>query len=871
MMMKRIRRRIGPWLRAYLLLLSASFITQFYWPGFGARSACESDSMLHFEEDPGALSPVLASPIDLSILEWGERGEEPPLILLHGSPGAASNFDELAPLLAEDRWVIAVDLPGHGASTRMAGNYRLPSQADRIFAVMDRLEIARAHVLGFSYGGAIAITMADRAPERIASLTMLGAIGIQEGEGTGDHAFEHLKYRVGYGAFVVVPEGIPHFGVFGDRTARHGFIRSFMDLDQRPLRAMLDELTVPTLILHGAHDVLVAPWVAREHHRLVEPSTLVLMDGSHFMLFIDDGPQRLAEQLRPFLELHDDPAAPAEHALADLRTDTDLAELPSDLSIERGVNPWLQMILIALATLVSEDLTCVAAGLLASRGQLDYFVALFGCYLGIFGGDVGLWLIGRIFGRRLLRIRFVARRLPQHRMDRLGRLLDDHLAKAIIASRFMPGTRLVLYVTAGIIGRRTWGFFFWFLVAAGLWVPAVVTLVFLLGDAAVRPLEAFFGNAWIAMITGGILIFAVVRIIMDLLTAAGRGRLKANISRIWRWEFWPAWIFYLPVVPWVAWLVLRHRGFPVTACNPSIPHGGLVGESKWDIIRLIPARALVPSDVIEPDEIEDREKRLAGIMEERGWTFPLIFKPDIGERGSGVKLVRAENAAHEYFHDVHGRIVVQTYHPGPHEAGVLYYRRPGESTGHIFSITHKKFSTLIGDGRHTVRDLIWKHPRFRMQGRLFCKRHVDRLEDVLGEGETLNLAVAGNHCQGTMFLDGHDLITPELTRAFDEVCREIPGFSIGRFDVRYADRERFMAGEEISILELNGVTGEPTNMYDPSHSLLTSYRILFRHWRLLFEIGADQQRDGARATPLSELPRIILRHLRRRQPFKTSD
>ena len=121
-MMKRLRRRIGPWLRTYLLLLAASFIMQYYWPGFGARSASESDRVVRFDEDPGARIPATAAAIELSILEWGEPGPEPPLILLHGSPGAASNFDKLAPLLAKDRRVIAVDLSGHGASTRVGGS-----------------------------------------------------------------------------------------------------------------------------------------------------------------------------------------------------------------------------------------------------------------------------------------------------------------------------------------------------------------------------------------------------------------------------------------------------------------------------------------------------------------------------------------------------------------------------------------------------------------------------------------------------------------------------------------------------------------------------------------------------------------------------
>ena len=58
---------------------------------------------------------------------------------------------------------------------------------------------------------------------------------------------------------------------------------------------------------------------------------------------------------------------------------------------------------IFLATFASEDLTCLAVGLLVHAGQLDPFVGLAGCGLGIFIGDVGLWLLGRLLGLGLLR------------------------------------------------------------------------------------------------------------------------------------------------------------------------------------------------------------------------------------------------------------------------------------------------------------------------------------------------------------------------------------------------------------------------------------------------------------------------------------
>src|SRR5262249_14614896 len=94
--------------------------------------------------------------------------------------------------------------------------------------------------------------------------------------------------------------------------------------------------------------------------------------------------------------------------------------------------------LIILATFGSEDLTCITAGLLARDGRLDLLVGLLGCFLGIFVGDLGLWLIGRLIGLGLLRRRWLGRLLPGRRLDELGEWFDRRGWAAVLAARFLP-------------------------------------------------------------------------------------------------------------------------------------------------------------------------------------------------------------------------------------------------------------------------------------------------------------------------------------------------------------------------------------------------------------------------------------------------
>jgi hypothetical protein len=234
-------------------------------------------------------------------------------------------------------------------------------------------------------------------------------------------------------------------------------------------------------------------------------------------------------------------------------------------------------------------------------------------------------------------------------------------------------------------------------------------------------------------------------------------------------------------------------------------------------------------------------------------------------------LIRTWDAAAEYLEDIAAPVIAQPYHRGPFEAGIFYYRMPGSPRGHMFSITDKQFPVLIGDGMTTVEALIWSHSRFRLQASTFTTRHAAWLEHVPGAGEEFPLAVAGNHCQGTLFRDGRHLLTKELEQRIDEIARSYPGFFVGRFDVRYSDIEAFKAGRDLAIVELNGVTSESTNIYDPNGSLLSAYRTLFRQWSIIFAIGAANRAEGAAVSSTRRLFALVRAHLTTPMPCALSD
>jgi hypothetical protein len=322
-------------------------------------------------------------------------------------------------------------------------------------------------------------------------------------------------------------------------------------------------------------------------------------------------------------------------------------------------------------------------------------------------------------------------------------------------------------------------------------------------------------------------------------------RASALLTRLTRWEFWPSWLVYIPLIPYIACLALRHRSlFVCMRANPGIPYGGIVGESKWGILRLLPREWIVPTMLLAPGPLDDRLNTLRHTMDTRQWSWPIILKPDVGERGRGVAIIPDLGAARAYLRDEPRAVLAQRRHPGPYEAGVFYYRFPDEPRGRILSVTDKRFASVDGDGVSSLRTLIWRHPRYRVQARSFLDALGEKAGTIPVKGQVVTIGAIGNHCRGTMFLDGASLATPALEAAIDSLATRTPGFYFGRFDVRYSDASEFAAGRGFEIVELNGLLSESTNIYDPGTTFWKAQRILREQWRLAFAIGAKAASRG---------------------------
>lgn len=811
-------------------------------------------------------------------LAWQQYNSEnksgrPVIVLLHGSPGVSHDFNSLGPLLASRYRLIAPDLPGFGQSTQAIPDYSFRAHAHYLLELLDQLQVKRAHLIAFSMGGGVALNLADIAPERVASITMLSAIGVQEMELFGDYHLNHAIHGLQLAGLWGIYEAVPQFGYFDGGMLSVSYARNFYDSDQRPLRRILSNYARPMQIIHGRHDELVPVEAALEHQRLVAQSELHLLDDNHFMVFAKG--QMLAPLISGFVDRVEtgtamtrataDPARLAQAALP-----FDPANLPKMI----GVAALVLLLLIIAATLVSEDLTTISVGVMVGQGRIGFLFGTIACFLGIFVGDVMLYLAGRWLGRPALTRAPLKWFVQPAAVERSSEWFGRKGVWVIAASRFIPGMRLPTYFAAGLLKTSFWWFTFYFALACAVWTPLLVGLSALLGGEVVR--NAVFGQQHfiIRALLAGIILMLLIRLLMRCLTWRGRRMLVSSWGRLTRWEFWPMWAFYPPVICYIAWLALKHRSLTLfTAANPAIPAGGVVGESKIEILKgLATAENFIARAELIPAAsrgVIERVEQAQSFMSAHQFSFPVVLKPDAGQRGSGVEVIRSAAQMQEFFQHCLADAIIQEYAPGE-EFGVFYYRYPNEEQGRIFSITAKRFPKVTGDGISTLEELILNDPRAVCMARFYCEKQQEHLWDVPASGEQRQLVELGTHCRGAIFLDGGEVKTSALEAAIDCISKCYVGFYFGRYDIRTASIAAFKQGRDFKVIELNGVTSEATHIYDPKNNLLEAYRVLFEQWRIAFEIGAQNKARGVKPATISEIIRLVIEFRQRARADATT-
>lgn len=204
-------------------------------------------------------------------LHYSECGEGDPLILLHGNGEDGSYFEHQMVPFAKRFRVIALDTRGHGRSPRGEAPFTIRQFADDLLAFMDERGIERAHLLGFSDGGNIALVFALSHPQRIGKLVLNGA-NLDAG---GVKPSAQIPIVVGYRMASL-------FGRWSRKARASAEMLGLMVNDPNVAPEELAKIETPTLVIAGTNDM-----IKDEHTRLIHANLsnarLAFIEGDHFV------------------------------------------------------------------------------------------------------------------------------------------------------------------------------------------------------------------------------------------------------------------------------------------------------------------------------------------------------------------------------------------------------------------------------------------------------------------------------------------------------------------------------------------------------------------------------------------------------------
>ena len=509
----------------YLVLLGFSYIVWFSYPVHIQAARDQRIVTLRQSRTIEPLHPI----IKITYLDTNpDAAAEPPVILLlHGSPLAArKTFHKLIPALAQSGRVIAPDLPGFGASTHNIPDYSIKAHAKYVLKFLRQIGIDKVHIVAYSMGGGVALNLAHISPEHVRSITLLSAIGVEEFELLGNYHLNHALHGAQLATIWLLKYLLPHMGLLDRVPISLSYARNLYDTDTRPLRTYLAAYDAPLLILHGRRDALIPVAAAREYFRIVPQSELKLYDDGHLMVF--NRTHLLANDIRNFIDRVESARAKTR-ATADPQRIADTHRPANTLKSPplTGITLIIVMLLIVLATFISEDLTCIGAGLMAAKGTIGFIPAVTASFLGIFLGDILLFLAGKYIGRPALGYPPLKWIIKEEDISRTSRWFSAKGPIIITVSRFLPGSRLPTYFGAGVLGTSLWIFSFYFLIAALIWTPLLVGLAAAVGSQMLVYYDRYKHYSIILLLGTLVFLWLLTKLVVPLFSLQGRRWLLA--------------------------------------------------------------------------------------------------------------------------------------------------------------------------------------------------------------------------------------------------------------------------------------------------------------------------------------------------------
>jgi len=318
-------------------------------------------------------------------------------------------------------------------------------------------------------------------------------------------------------------------------------------------------------------------------------------------------------------------------------------------------------------------------------------------------------------------------------------------------------------------------------------------------------------------------------------------KVKRLIKHTLDWSHWPHYLFYFPLaIPWLSYYVRSRSLWFFTPSNPTLAFGGFEGEGKRQIYEQLPEAYCPKSIFIKPgipfSEVMEKVKAKA-------FQYPFIVKPDVGMKGILFRKIESPAQLEQYHRHMPADYIIQEFLDLPLEVSVFYCRWPDSEKGQVTAMIQKNLPEVYGDGRSTLGQLIESHEDAGdLAGRLKAELN-ERWNEILPVGEKYCLSHVANLFHGARFIDLHHHIDEKLTQLFDFISLQNQ-FYYGRYDIKCTSVEEMKQGKNFYILEFNGAGSVPNHIYAGRYNILSAYKEVLKHWRMMYDISRYNHKHG---------------------------
>lgn len=504
-----------------LLLYSLSLLVQLIFPVENKPFKNEISDTIKWE----------GSTLPFSYLNYGPPNGESVVVMIPDPFVPIHKLDRFSQTISDSRRIIIPLFPTENIEGELIP-HSPTARADILLHFLEKETISQIDLIGHGFGNSVAIRLLENIPSQtVRSYSMISAIGVQEFHFLGYHVLNQPIYTILYPVAWLLDHGLPVAHWNQHIPIDLAGARFLNEMDQRTYRTILSSLEMPVHILHSENDRQISVNTAREHHRIIPQSSIKLTDGNHSA--IHTKVDVWAESYHRFLANVDTENTPISGGISSERLE--LARQDFNFGDVPPVGGWaffMIIFMLTIVTLVSEDLGCIGAGLLAAGNVITLWSAFVIIFVGILIADTGIYWLGRTFGRPIIQKAPFKWLITRKDIDWTAMLFKNNGFKIIFGSRFLPGTRFPTYFSAGVLQTSFPSFFIYFLISILIWTPLVLGTSVIVGQQMIDYLQIYQEYAIHIFFILVIALYLGFKLLVPLSTRKGRKEMAVYLIRL---------------------------------------------------------------------------------------------------------------------------------------------------------------------------------------------------------------------------------------------------------------------------------------------------------------------------------------------------